>query len=556
MAKLLEIECLNNGLVKYYPLGTSLLEIAKDQQIVLPNQILGARVNNVVEELNYEIFKPKKIKFIDYTDSDGKRMYERSLMFILLKAVKELYPQAHLRIEHSISKGYYCELDDLGCPVTDELVTQIQKRMLQIVAADYPFVRQDISAEDALSLFEQNGFTEKVQLFKTCPEYFTQVHFLNGQVDYFYGYLVPSTSYIKVFGLDRYLDGMLLRLPNKNHPSELDDYKEQRKLFDIFREFKSWAKILGIANVGSMNQAIKNKTDNEFIKIGEALHEKKVASIADSIKSRKGVKLVLIAGPSSSGKTTFCMRLAIQLKVAELKPIFISLDNYFVDRDATPRDEHGEYDFESVDTLDIPKFQQDLLDLLDGKEIDVPKFSFQTGTRYYDGTKMKMQADNVLLLEGIHALNPKLTSVIAPEQKFRIYISALTTMGIDSHNRISTTDNRLLRRIIRDHRYRGYSAQETIKRWPSVKRGEEKWIFPFQEEADVMFNSALIYELSLLKRFAEPLLKEVQPVDPCYSEANRLLKLLSYFKIMDRVEEVPPTSLIREFLYGSTFKYT
>ncbi len=553
MKKTIEIICENNKTRKYYELGTSLHEIIVDQNIYLKYPILGAKVNNDVEELSYQIFKPKVVKFFDISDVDGARMYVRSLWFVLMKAVKDLYPDAILKIEHSVSKGFYCEIENSDN--TSEIVEAIRHRMQQIVEEDIPFVRKDILVSEAMQLFEENNYFHKVKLFQTCPELYTSVYHLGNLVDYFYGYLVPSTGFLTVFDLVTYQEGMLLRIPKRSNPTELEDVIEQPKLFEIFREYKRWSKILGVETIGSINEAVLNKQAGELIKISEALHEKKVGKIADEIKNREKVRLILISGPSSSGKTTFCKRLAVQMKAAGLKPFQISLDNYFVDREHTPKDEHGEYDFESLDALDVKLFNENLLDLLTGNEVSLPKFSFTSGTRFYTGEKLQISQETILLIEGIHALNPNLTLMIPNELKFKIYVSALTQIGIDGHNRIPTTDNRLLRRIIRDHQYRGYSALNTLQRWPSVRRGEEKYIFPFQEEADVMFNSALLFELGVLKSYAEPLLHSVPQFQPEYSEAMRLLKFLSYFQpISDK--ELPPTSILREFLSGSTFDYS
>ena len=552
-----KVYVINNNLSKEYPLGTSLREIAEDMKIKLDYPILGARVNNKLAELSYRIYKPKFVEFIDITNIDGYRMYQRSLSFVLMKAVRDILPQARLKIEHSISQGFYCEVekpDDQR--LTPEEVLTIAERMRQIINADIPFEREEIPTQQALEIFEENHLYEKVKLFKTRPILFTSVYKLDDQIDYFYGYLVPSTGYLKVFDLIPYYDGMLLRFPTQDNPEELGPIVEQPKLFEIFREYKQWVEILGVSTVGSINEQVQDGKAGDLIKISEALHEKKVAQIADMIKHRGDVRLVLIAGPSSSGKTTFSKRLSVQLRVIGYQPVTISLDNFFVDREKTPRDENGDYDFESLYALDLELFNQVMNQLIAGQQVELPKFNFQEGKRYYDGTKVKLSDRGIIVIEGIHGLNPELTRHIDEKYKFKIYVSALTQIGIDSHNRIPTTDNRLLRRMIRDYQFRGYSLVDTLKRWPSVRRGEERNIFPFQEEADVMFNSALIYEFNVLKKHLEPLLREVPETVYEYSEAVRLLKFLSYFVPIRREErEIPPTSILREFISGSAFKY-
>ncbi|PIE86236.1 MAG: AAA family ATPase [Bacteroidia bacterium] len=555
MKSMNEIICLNTNIRKKYPVGTSLKELIKDQNIKLAYPILGARVNNEIEELNYEIFKPKQVEFIDITDKDGLRMYVRSLTFILISAAKKIFPNSLLKLEHSISKGLFCDFTDLPEKLTDEKVTEIKRLMKEIIAKDIPFVKNIIKVPKAIKIFKENNFEEKARLFTTCPELYTTIYYLENQVDYFYGYLVPSTGYLKVFDLIKYEDGMLLQLPSCNSPEKVRQFIRQPKLYDILREHKKWVNILDVETIGRLNEVILDERDSELIKIGEALHEKKVAWIADKIVGQaEKVRIVLVSGPSSAGKTTFSKRLAIQLKVEGLKPVLISLDNYFVNRKDTPKDENGDYDFEALEALDVKLFNRDYAELMRGKEVDLPKFSFEKGERYYSGDKLRLTDENILIVEGIHALNPKLTPTIPDSEKFKVYVSALTQLGIDNHNRIPTTDNRLIRRIIRDFKYRGYNAIETLNRWESVRRGEERNIFPYQENADVMFNSALIFELAVLKTYVEPLLKEVPQSEREYSEAQRLLKFLSYIKTIE-TNEIPPTSILREFLQGSTFHY-
>ncbi len=548
------VYCLNNNLSKEYPLGTSLREIAEDMKIKLDYPILGARVNNKLAELTYRVYKPKFVEFIDITNIDGFRMYQRSLSFVLMKAVRDLFPDSHLKIEHSISKGFYCELEK-NPPLKPEEVLKIAERMREIINADIPFKRNEIPTKEAIEIFKEYKLFEKAKLFETRPTLFTSIYCLDDQKDYFYGFLVPSTGYLKVFDLIPYYDGMLLRFPHPDNPDELGPIIEQPKLFEIFREYKKWAEILGISTVGSINEIVQQGKAGDLIKVSEALHEKKVAYIADLIAQRKS-KIVLIAGPSSSGKTTFSKRLAVQLKVLGIPSLPISLDNFFVNREDTPRDEEGNYDFESLYALDIQLFNKVMNSLIRGEKTQIPYFDFHTGHRYYkENEYTTLPKNGVLIIEGIHGLNPELTKDIDDKYKFKIYVSALTQVGIDSHNRIPTTDNRLLRRIIRDYQYRGYSVLHTLQIWKSVRRGEERNIFPYQEEADVMFNSALVYELGVIKRYVEPLLKEIPETEYYYSEARRLLKFLSYFAPIREDREIPPTSILREFLSGSTFKY-
>jgi len=555
MGKLIDIYFEDLDQKRSYAVGTDLQTILKDVNPKLKGDVLGAMVNNKLKELTYEIYKPKNVRFIDLIHPAGRRMYIRSLCFVLYKAVNDLYPGAGFRLEHSISNGLYSRLTDKNIVLSEEDIANIKNRMQEIIAADMPFVREEIETEKAIEIFESQGLKEKTDVFKTRGNLYTSVYRLGENADYFYGFLVPSTGVLRVFDLVHFYRGMLLMSPKREEPSVVESQVKQEKMLKVFSEYKRWGKVLNISNIGDLNNYVAGNNISEMIKISEALHEKKISQIADKIrKKRKRTKLILISGPSSSGKTTFGKRLAIQLKVAGLKPVNLSLDNYFVNREHTPLDENGDYDFEALNALDVDLFNKNLVSLLAGEEIELPKFSFETGARYYDGEKLKISEKQVLVVEGIHALNPELTPLIADEAKFRIYTSALTSISIDGHNRIPSTDNRLIRRIVRDYKYRNYSAADTIKRWPSVRRGEMKNIFPFQEEADVMFNSALPYELGVLKRYAEPILKEVQPNQPEYSEVNRLLKFFSYFlPICD--DEIPPTSLMREFLGGSTFDY-
>ncbi|MBN2637858.1 MAG: nucleoside kinase [Bacteroidales bacterium] len=557
MKKSFAIFCENTQTEKEYPFGTTLAEIAKDQKIEQQYPVLGAMVNHTVKELSYMIYKPKTVQFLNYLHPDGKRMYIRSLSFVLFKAVHDLFPDQKLRIGHSVSRGLYCELDDVINEETHEkIVVQIKNRMQEIIDEDLSFTREEIQTENALRIFEQFGLEDKCTLMRTRKQFYSSVYHLNDVVNYFYGYLVPSTGCLHKFDLVKYYNGMLLVLPKTDQPDELEEIIIQNKLFDIFQEFKEWGEIIGVPNVGKLNERNQEGHIGQIIKVSEALQEKKLAQIADQIYQRKDdVKVVMISGPSSSGKTTFAKRLGVQLCVSGFKPVVISMDNYFVNRDQNPKDENGNYDFESPYALDIKLFNKNLLDLFDGKTIDLPKFNFSKGERYYDGTKLSLKNNGILIVEGIHGLNPEITQSVPEKRKFKVYVSALTSLSIDSNNHIPTTDNRLIRRMVRDYLYRGYSALETLQRWPSVRKGEEKHIFPYQEEADIMFNSALLFELGVLRRWAEPLLQEVPPVVPEYSEARRLLKFLTYILPIPE-KEIPPTSILREFLDGSSFDYS
>ncbi len=557
MERSYSIFCENTGTEKKIPFGTSLAEIANIMKVDTGYPILGAIVNNSLKELSYMIYKPKSVKFIDSTHPDGRRMYLRSLSFVLFKAARDLYPDHILKIEHSVSKGWYCELGNIIEQSShEEVVSKLKKRMQEIIEEDLPFTREEIRTEEALGIFEKYGLEDKCTLMRTRRQFYSSVYQLDGVMNYFYGYLIPSTGYIQKFDLVKYYKGMLLVLPRLENPNELEEIIVQNKLFEVFQEFKEWGDIIGVPNVGRLNELTQQGKIGNIIKVSEALQEKKMAQIADCINRRKGdVKVILISGPSSSGKTTFAKRLGVQLNVNGFKPVVISMDNYFVNREFTPRDAQGNYDFESPNALDIKLFNENLLDLFEGKEINLPKFSFSEGKRFYDGTTLKLEQNGLVVVEGIHALNPSVTKMIPAKRKFKVYVSALTSLSIDSTNHIPTTDNRLIRRMVRDYRYRGYSALETLQRWPSVRQGEETHIFPFQEEADIMFNTAMLFELGVLKPWAEPILKEVPPIAPQYPEALRLLKFLSYI-VPIAEKEIPPTSILREFLDGSSFDYS
>ncbi len=549
------IKCLNTNEIKEFKRGTTLLEIADVFNIKLPNPILGAMVNNNLAELSFEVYHPKNIEFIDITHPDGMRMYLRSLTFVLYKAVEEILPGAKLRVEHSISKGIFCKLTNVEEEPSIRDIFRIGNRMRDIIENDLPFIRKEKETGEVIKILEKHGVHDKTSLVKDRGQVYSSYYKLDGHIDMFYGYLVPSTGYLQVFDLNKYYNGMLLQLPKKNNPKGVEDLIIQDKMFEIFQEFAEWNKVLNITNLSDLNEASRNGNAETLIKVSEALHEKKIAQIADIINSKKeDIKIVLVSGPSSSGKTTFSKRLAIQMLVSGIRPLTLSLDNYFVDREKTPLDEDGEYDFETLEALDVVQFNEDLNRLLAGEKVDVPKFSFETGKRFYDGETMQMSPENILVIEGIHGLNPKLTYLIPQEAKFKIYVSALTSVNMDDHNRIPSTDNRLVRRIVRDYKYRKYSAENTIGRWPSVRRGEEKHIFPFQEEADIMFNTALLYELAVLKPVAEHILLEVRPDSKQHAEATRLLNFFSYFKPIND-KEIPPTSIVREFLGGSSFVY-
>ena len=553
--KNLSIFCKNTQSWHEYPLGTSLLEISKELNIKTDNRICGAIVNNQVRELSFCVVKNKQIEFIDFLHPDGIRLYTRSLMFVLYAATREVFPHVSLQIQNGISNGSFCELSGLEREITNADVQLIIQEMKLLIERDMPFVKKSMLTTDAVDLLMQHGLEEKAQLFEQQGKLFSSLYFLNGFANYFYGHLLPSTGYVSNFGLVRYFNGLLLQIPHRKDFSKLRRKHKQPKLFEIFQEQKKWAEILNMSTIGHLNDFAIQNSSGQIIKISEALHEKKIAEIANEIFSRSDeVKVVLIAGPSASGKTTFSKRLAVQLAVNGLRPFQISLDNYFVDREKTPLDEFGEYDFESLLAIDVEFFNKQLVDLMNGKEVRLPKFDFHFGKRIKNGNKLRLMPGDVLVVEGIHGMNPGLLTKVQTQNTYRIFISALTQISFDEHNHISTTDNRLLRRMIRDSKYRGYSASETLKRWPSVRRGEVKNIFPYQENADVMFNSATLYELAVLRKYAEPVLKMVNENMAEYSEATRLLKFLSYFKPIDD-KEIPPTSLLREFLGGSSFVY-
>ena len=553
MKHIIQIRCTNNKKIIDVNIGSTLSDVYKENNLNMPYGPVCAKVNNKVEGLHYRLYHKKDVEFLDMTSGSGSRNYTRSVFFVLCKAVKDIWPKSHVVIDIPVSNGYYCDLR-IGRPVTEEDVAKVKARMDEIIAAAMPIRRHESVTEKAIKLFSDLGDTAKVKLLQTTGRLYTTYYDIDGYYDFYYGSLLTNTKQIYLYGLDKYYDGMLLRIPTTADPSKLPEMIRQDKLFEIFKEHHHWQDVMEIRTVGDFNNAVATDHSIDLINISEALQEKKIAHIADEIAQRKGVKLILLAGPSSSGKTTTCKRLSIQLIANGLRPLQISLDDYFVDREQSPRDENGDYDFESIHALNLKLINEQFNALFHGEEVELPRYDFPTGKSVKSGNKLKMEDNNVLVVEGIHALNPELTAQIPEELKYRVYVSALTTILLDDHNYIPTTDNRLLRRIIRDYKYRGVDARETIRRWPSVRAGENKWIFPFQENADVMFNSAMLFELAVIKQQAEPLLEQVPENCPEYSEAYRLLKFLKYIKPIPNTD-IPPTSLLREFLGGSSFKY-
>lgn len=553
MKQVIQIRCKNNKKIVNVNIGSTLSDVLNEINLKMPYGPVCAKVNNKVEGLHYRLYHKKDVEFLDMTSGSGSRNYTRSVFFVLCKAVKDIWPESHVVIDIPVSNGYYCDLR-IGRPVTKEDVAKVKARMDEIIAAAMPIRRHESVTEKAIKLFSDLGDTAKVKLLQTTGRLYTTYYDIDGYYDFYYGSLLTNTKQIYLYGLDKYYDGMLLRIPTLKDPSILPEMIRQDKLFEIFKEHHHWQDVMEIRTVGDFNNAVATDHSIDLINISEALQEKKIAHIADEIAKRKGVKLILLAGPSSSGKTTTCKRLSIQLIANGLRPLQISLDDYFVDRELSPRDEKGDYDFESIHALNLKLINEQFNALFNGEEVELPRYDFPTGKSVKSGNKLKMEDNNVLVVEGIHALNPELTAQIPEELKYRVYVSALTTILLDDHNYIPTTDNRLLRRIIRDYKYRGVDARETIRRWPSVRAGENKWIFPFQENADVMFNSAMLFELAVIKQQAEPLLEQVPENCPEYSEAYRLLKFLKYIKPIPNTD-IPPTSLLREFLGGSSFKY-
>lgn len=553
MKQTIQIRCKNNKKNQKFAIGSTLSEIYDEFKLKMPYGPVSAKVNNKVEGMHYRVYHNKDVEFLDLYSASGLRTYTRTLFFVLCKAVHDLFPDGSVIIDIPVSNGYYCNLR-IGRAVTSDDIGSLRTRMQEIIDAAIPVRRFECPREEAIKMFRKSGAVSKVELLESIGNLYTTYYEIDDYKDYYYGTLLTNTSFLHIFGLEKYYDGMLLRTPTLQDPSRLGEFIRQDKMFEIFLEHHRWQNILGIDTVGAFNAAVDKGMANDIINISEALQEKKISLIADEIASRKDIKVILLAGPSSSGKTTTCKRLSIQLLANGIKPLQISLDDYFVDREKTPKDDGGEYDYESIYALDIPLVNDQFRALFRGEEVELPKYNFQTGRSERSGRRLRMNEDNVLVVEGIHALNPELTAQIPEEQKFRVYASALTTILLDHHNYIPTSDNRLLRRIIRDYKYRGCSAAETIRRWPSVRAGENKWIFPYQENADAMFNTAMIYELAVIKAQAEPLLEQVPENCEEHSEAYRLLKFLKYFKPVT-YRSLPPTSLLREFLGGSSFKY-
>ncbi|MFC2475828.1 MAG: nucleoside kinase, partial [Prevotella sp.] len=543
----------NNKKSIYAAIGSTLSDVFRQLNFKMSYGPICAKVNNKVEGMHFRLYHNKDVEFLNMTSGSGSRNYTRTLFFILCKAVHDLYPRSSVVIDIPVSNGYYVDLS-IGHDVNLDDVTRIRHRMQEIIDARMPITRHEVPTEDAIRMFDQKGDEAKARLLRSAGSLYTTYYQIDDYVDYYYGSLLTNTSQIYLFGLERYFDGLLLRIPDLKNPGVLPEMTRQDKMFSIFKEHHHWQNIVGVRTVGDFNEIVGAGRSTDLINVSEALQEKKISQIADEIAGRKGIKLVLLAGPSSSGKTTTCKRLSIQLVANGLKPLQISLDDYFINRDQTPHDESGEYDYESIYALNLNLINEQFNALFRGEEVELPKYDFQTGVSRPSGKKLKMQENNVLVVEGIHALNPELTAHIPERQKFRVYVSALTTILLDDHNYIPTTDNRLLRRIIRDYKYRGVDARESIRRWPSVRSGENKWIFPFQENADAVFNSAMLFELAVIKQQAEPLLEQVPENCEEYSEAYRLRKFLKYIRPIPN-KDIPPTSLLREFLGGSSFRY-
>ena len=534
-----------------YPKGMKLLEIAKDFKQHFNSDIVGAIVNNELKELWVELRQDCSLQFIDRTTVYGNRFYSRSLAFLFIIAAKEVFKDCRVTVEHSLSKGLYCEVHK-DKPLTGEDIARIEEKMREFRNMDIPFVKRKMTSTEAIGIFTRTQQFDKVNLIRYRKKKHINIYSCHGHYDYFYGYMVPSTGYLKIFELKANGPGLILRYPERSEPNKLPEFKEQKKLFSIFREFEEWGKILELENISHLNDAVMDGRINDVIRVAEGLHEKKIAQIADMIVASGNKKLVLIAGPSSSGKTTFAERLSVQLRVNGLKPVAISIDDFFKNREDTPIGEDGEYDFETIDAIDVVTFNDVIMRLINGEEVEMPVFNFHTGNREWKGRKLKIGKEQILVVEGIHGLNEMLTQCIPKEQKFKIYISALTHLSIDDHNRIPTSDLRLIRRIVRDYQFRSADALSTIKRWDSVRRGEEKYIYPFQEEADVMFNSSLVYELAMLNQIVLPLLEKIDNGVHEYIEAKRIKKFLQYFLEAD-MNAIPSNSILREFIGDSCF---
>ena len=553
---MLKIYCKNTGTSLEFQEGTTLAEMLPRFDFERPYDVLCAKVNNVTQGLKYRAFNNRDVEFLDYRSYAGRSAYCRSLCFLLSKATRDVFPDSKLKMRRPISKGYFCTLQK-GSPVTSEDVELIRCRMREIVKGDAPFKRVEVRTEEAIELFRSMGYSDKVKLLETSGQTYIRYHTLEGPPDYYYDALVPSAGFLKVWDLSQYQDGMLLRVPDRHAPEKLTVFEPQPKTYEVFRESLRWNAIMNLDNVGDVNHACLKGHAGELIQVAEALQEKKVVQIAEEIERRYrcgALRLVLITGPSSSGKTTITKRLSTQLLACGLRPQSVSTDDYFVNRLDTPRFPDGSFDFDNFDTVDHEAMQNDLVRLINGEEVQVPEYNFVTGLREYNGKTLKLEPGSILLVEGIHALNPALTDRIPDNAKFRIFINTIVSISLDDHNCIPTSDNRLLRRIVRDYNKGAFSARETISNWPNVRRAEVKWIYPFQESADVLFNSAYLVEFAVIRLHAEQILATVPRNCPEYSEANRLLKFLSYFTpVSDR--EIPPTSLLREFVGGSSFKY-
>ena len=559
---MLHIRCKNNNVTKSFAEGTSLLDVYQEFQndIQLPYPVVSAKVNNVSQGLKFRLYQNRDVEFLDARAGSGHRVYVRSLSFVLYKATQDLFPGSKLFIEHSLCRGYYCNFKKrVGEALTDDDVVRISQRMQEIISLDMPFRRTEATNEEAIRVFTERGFSDKVKLLETSGQIYSDYYTLGDTVDYYYGPLVPSAGYLQVWGLERYGDGLLLRVPDWDNPTRLAEKVEQPKTYEMFAEKTRWDIIMRLSNAGDVNKAIQRGHASELIQVSEALQEKKIVQIAEEIdrlfhRKKNPVRLVLITGPSSSGKTTFCKRLSVQLLACGLRPLSFSTDDYFVNRVDTPRLPNGDYDFDNIETVEYSLLEDHLLRLMQGERVEIPEYNFVTGKREWNGKKLKLSSDTVLIIEGIHALNPLLTKKIDDQLKYKIYISALTSISLDDHNWIPVRDNRLLRRIIRDYNKGAFTARQTIAQWKNVLEAEDKWIFPYQETADVMFNSALNIEFAVLRTHAEIILTSVPRNCPEYSEAHRLLKFIHYFlPISDK--EIPPTSIMREFVGGSSFKY-
>ena len=537
------------------PYGTTLQDFIKEYNIKLETEVLGALVNNKVRDLTYKIHKPAIIDFFDYMSTYGHDMYVRSLYFLLCKAVDDVLPRSvKLHIKHSISGGRYCTITNIDRPIDEELVSRLYAQMRKLVDKNIPFEREGMLTPDAIRAFQDHGLEDKYELFKDRDRIFTSVYKLGDIVNYYYGFMVPSTGYLKMFGLEKYESGMLLKVPSSKNINVIPKTRSLPKLFSVYRQNREWAEQMGIPFVSDMNRLVAENKALDTILMAEALQEKRIAAVADAIKQREGVKMVLISGPSSSGKTTTCKRLSVQLGLLGYHPVQISVDDFFVERDETPRDKNGKFDFEALEAVDLPLFNKTLAQLIAGEKVELPTFDFANGTKLWTGKSIQLDEKSIMVIEGIHCLNPKLTEQVPDEVKFKIFVSALTSISIDRQNPIPTTDNRLIRRIVRDYNYRGYSAVDTLRRWRSVRNGEERNIFPFQENADEMINTSLIFELGVLKPYATAILNEVPENCVEYAEATRLLKFLSFFKTIPE-SAIPGTSILREFVGGSKFIY-